>query len=298
MKKTKKTKTEMGMKKGKEKDGVLYGSPGDIDLWPALMVEDLIPGTRVGPTLMCLFVTQFQRLRDGDRFWYENPGVFTPAQLTQLKQASLGRVLCDNGDNIQHVQADVFVKAEYPQDYLSCSEIPKIDLQVWQDCCEGCRSRGQFRAFPAQSRRKRSARYSHPNKEGVDVSDLISRQQDNLYADEDSRNLMLLAETKFAQDFSNFALEIQKTISGLRDQIAQLEARLRRAGCTDGAGVPRKAGERWLKDCAACVCESGQVTCVVEACPPAPCSSPEYVKGTCCPVCRGGGMPADSPEKH
>lgn len=45
----------------------LYGSPGDIDLWPALMVEDLIPGTRVGPTLMCLFVTQFQRLRDGDR---------------------------------------------------------------------------------------------------------------------------------------------------------------------------------------------------------------------------------------
>nr|BAD18663.1 unnamed protein product [Homo sapiens] len=113
----------------------LYGSPGDIDLWPALMVEDLIPGTRVGPTLMCLFVTQFQRLRDGDRFWYENPGVFTPAQLTQLKQASLSRVLCDNGDSIQQVQADVFVKAEYPQDYLNCSEIPKVDLRVWQDCC-------------------------------------------------------------------------------------------------------------------------------------------------------------------
>uniref|UniRef100_A0A452TKP2 Lactoperoxidase n=1 Tax=Ursus maritimus TaxID=29073 RepID=A0A452TKP2_URSMA len=115
----------------------LYGTPGNIDFWPALMAEDLIPGTRVGPTLMCLFVTQFQRLRDGDRFWYENPGVFTPAQLTQLKQASLARVLCDNGDNIQQVQADVFVKAQYPQDYLSCSEIPRVDLRVWQDCCEG-----------------------------------------------------------------------------------------------------------------------------------------------------------------
>ncbi|EFB27581.1 hypothetical protein PANDA_008297, partial [Ailuropoda melanoleuca] len=113
----------------------LYGTPGNIDFWPTLMVEDLIPGTRVGPTLMCLFVTQFQRLRDGDRFWYENPGVFTPAQLTQLKQASLARVLCDNGDNIQQVQADVFVKAQYPQDYLSCSEIPQVDLRVWQDCC-------------------------------------------------------------------------------------------------------------------------------------------------------------------
>uniref|UniRef100_A0A8C0FXM6 Thyroid peroxidase n=1 Tax=Chelonoidis abingdonii TaxID=106734 RepID=A0A8C0FXM6_CHEAB len=79
----------------------LYGTPLNIDFWPALMVEDLIPGTRVGPTLMCLFVTQFQRLFNGDRFWYENPGVFTMAQLTQLKQVSLAHVICDNGDNIQ-----------------------------------------------------------------------------------------------------------------------------------------------------------------------------------------------------
>lgn len=45
----------------------LYSSPGDIDLWPAVMVEDVIPGTREGPTLMCLLVIQFQQLRDGDR---------------------------------------------------------------------------------------------------------------------------------------------------------------------------------------------------------------------------------------
>lgn len=64
------------------------------------------------------------------RFWYENPGVFTSAQLTQLKQVSLGRVLCDAGDAIQQVQADVFVKAEYPQGYLSCSDILKMDLRV------------------------------------------------------------------------------------------------------------------------------------------------------------------------
>uniref|UniRef100_A0A452TJJ9 Lactoperoxidase n=1 Tax=Ursus maritimus TaxID=29073 RepID=A0A452TJJ9_URSMA len=188
----------------------LYGTPGNIDFWPALMAEDLIPGTRVGPTLMCLFVTQFQRLRDGDRFWYENPGVFTPAQLTQLKQASLARVLCDNGDNIQQVQADVFVKAQYPQDYLSCSEIPRVDLRI--------------------------------NK---------------------------------------------------------LEARLRQAGCTDDKGIRRKDSEHWMKeDCISCMCKSGQVTCMVETCPPAPCPSLELAKGTCCPVCRDPGMPADPPEKR
>lgn len=73
------------------------------------------------------------------RFWYENPGVFTPAQLTQLKQASLTRVLCDNGDNITRIQQDVFKVAELPHGYSSCDDIPQIDLRMWQDCCEGKR---------------------------------------------------------------------------------------------------------------------------------------------------------------
>lgn len=63
--------------------------------------------------------------------------MFTPAQLTQLKQASLTRVLCDNGDNITRIQQDVFRVAELPHGYGSCDDIPLIDLRMWQDCCEG-----------------------------------------------------------------------------------------------------------------------------------------------------------------
>lgn len=51
----------------------LYGSTLNIDLFPALMVEDLVPGSRLGPTLMCLLSTQFRRLRDGDRWVLEKP---------------------------------------------------------------------------------------------------------------------------------------------------------------------------------------------------------------------------------
>ncbi|KAG3274182.1 peroxidasin like [Ictidomys tridecemlineatus] len=251
----------------------LYSTPGDIDLWPALMVEDLIPGTRVGPTLMCLFVTQFQRLRDGDRFWYENPGVFTPAQLTQLKQVSLGRVLCDNGDNIQQVQPDVFVKAEYPQGYLSCGEIPKMDLRMWQDCWEDCRSRGQPRAFTPESRKKRSAQRSYSGKKKVDLSDPLNRQQDSFNVDDDATVVLLLAKTKFFQDFSNFAAEIQKTITALKEQY-------------------------FISYFFFLTFQSGQVTCMVKNCPLAPCLSPELMKGSCCPVCRDQGMPADASKKH
>ncbi|XP_013375469.1 PREDICTED: peroxidasin-like protein [Chinchilla lanigera] len=275
----------------------LYGTPRDIDLWPGLMVEDPIPGTRVGPTLMCLLVTQFKRLRDGDRFWYKNPGVFTPAQLTQLKQVSLGRVLCDNGDNIQQVQADVFVRAQYPKDYLSCTEIPKMDLRVWQDCCEGCRNRGQRKTPTPESEKRHSAGYSYLGKKDMDLNDPISGQEDNLDVKEDASNVTLLAKTKFAQDFSNFAVEIKKTITALREQINKLEARLRQAGCTDDKGTQRQDREHWMKgDCVHCTCESGQVICVVQMCPPAPCPSPELVNGTCCPVCKEQGMHDDAIE--
>uniref|UniRef100_A0A672UGH7 Peroxidasin n=1 Tax=Strigops habroptila TaxID=2489341 RepID=A0A672UGH7_STRHB len=115
----------------REKLRSLYGTTKNIDLFPALMVEDLVPGTRVGPTLMCLLTTQFRRLRDGDRFWYENPGVFTPAQLTQIRQTSLARVICDNSDHIQQLQRDVFRVASYLQGMVSCEEIPAVDLRLW-----------------------------------------------------------------------------------------------------------------------------------------------------------------------
>lgn len=75
----------------------------------------------------------------GHRLWYENPGVFSPAQLTQIKQTSLARILCDNADNITRVQRDVFRVAEFPHGYGSCDDIPRVDLRMWQDCCEGAR---------------------------------------------------------------------------------------------------------------------------------------------------------------
>lgn len=93
------------------------------------------------------------------RLWYENPGVFSPAQLTQIKQTSLARILCDNSDNITRVQRDVFRVAEFPHGYGSCEDIPRLDLRVWQDCCEGGRPAhagerdGVTRAVTAGTRR-------------------------------------------------------------------------------------------------------------------------------------------------
>ena len=71
------------------------------------------------------------------RFWYESPSTFDHSQLIQIKQTSLARVLCDNGDNIDRVQPDVFLRATYPTGYVSCSSIPRMDLRMWKSCEEG-----------------------------------------------------------------------------------------------------------------------------------------------------------------
>uniref|UniRef100_A0A8C7KJX8 Peroxidasin n=1 Tax=Oncorhynchus kisutch TaxID=8019 RepID=A0A8C7KJX8_ONCKI len=241
----------------REKLQRLYGTPLNIDLFPALMAEDLVPGSRLGPTLMCLLAAQFKRLRDGDRFWYENPGVFTPAQLTQLKQASLTRVLCDNGDNITRIQQDVFNVAELPHGYGSCDDIPNIDLRMWQDCCEDCRTKGQFNALSYHFRGRRSVDQSSAEKKPAN-----SIQQNISPAEDATENLVNVTLTSHQStepslnDFQDFVVDMQKTITSLRKQIKRLEARLSKTDCTDAAGRERSDGERWKNDpCSTCECK-------------------------------------------
>uniref|UniRef100_A0A674DMC5 Peroxidasin n=1 Tax=Salmo trutta TaxID=8032 RepID=A0A674DMC5_SALTR len=282
----------------REKLQRLYGTPLNIDLFPALMAEDLVPGSRLGPTLMCLLAAQFKRLRDGDRFWYENPGVFTPAQLTQLKQASLTRVLCDNGDNITRIQQDVFSVAQLPHGYGSCDDIPNIDLRMWQDCCEDCRTKGQFNALSYHFRGRRSVDQSSAEEKPA----ANSIQENSSPAEGTPENLVNVSLTwqqsiePSLNDFQDFVVDMQKTITGLRKQIKRLEARLSKTDCTDEEGRERSDGERWKKDpCSTCECRDAQVTCFMESCPPpVECQEPVKLKGLCCPVCLNQGEGAAS----
>ncbi|XP_015127264.1 peroxidasin homolog [Diachasma alloeum] len=116
----------------------LYGHPGNMDVWVGGILEDQLPNAKVGPLFNCLLLEQFRRSRDGDRFWYENPSTFKSEQLQQIKQISLARILCDNGDNITRVQRDVFQLPEGENSFINCDEIPSINLRFWSDCCENC----------------------------------------------------------------------------------------------------------------------------------------------------------------
>lgn len=115
----------------------LYGSVHNIDVWVGGILEDQVDGGKVGPLFSCLLLEQFKRLRDGDRFWFENPNVFKPEQLAQIKKTSLARILCDNGDNIDTIGENVFLVPEAQDGMVSCDDLSSIDIRFWADC-ESC----------------------------------------------------------------------------------------------------------------------------------------------------------------
>ncbi|XP_060059785.1 lactoperoxidase isoform X2 [Erinaceus europaeus] len=108
----------------------LYKTSSNIDIWIGGAAEPLVGKGRVGPLLACLLGKQFQKIRDGDRFWWENPGVFTEKQRNSLQKMSFSRLVCDN-THISKVPLNPFQANSYPQDFVDCSTIDKLDLSAW-----------------------------------------------------------------------------------------------------------------------------------------------------------------------
>ncbi|XP_054825996.1 eosinophil peroxidase-like [Eublepharis macularius] len=112
----------------------LYETPENIDIWIGAIAEPLLPYARVGELLACLLGRQFQALRNGDRFWWENEGVFTPHQREQLAKVTLSQILCQN-THLHYFPTDAFASSHFPDDFVSCKspQISRVDLTAWKE---------------------------------------------------------------------------------------------------------------------------------------------------------------------
>ena len=112
----------------------LYNDRTDhADLFVAGLAENLVHGAMVGPTFRCLLRNQFRRLRDGDRFFYKNKGVFKSSQLREIQKATLARIMCDNLKGMVSVQKDVFEAFDIPDFRVSCERIKRPNIAVWRE---------------------------------------------------------------------------------------------------------------------------------------------------------------------
>ena len=85
-----------------------YGGDIDkVDLWVGVLAEDKVGGAQVGETLQAILIDQFSRLRDGDRFYYENRLADTPELLLMIQDTSFSEII-KRTTGVEHLQEKVF----------------------------------------------------------------------------------------------------------------------------------------------------------------------------------------------
>ena len=82
-----------------------YGSVDKLDLWVAGLAEKHLPGSSLGETFTRILVDQFSRLRDGDRYWYQN--ALPPNAVRDVQHTSLVDIIRRN-TQLTNLQPDVF----------------------------------------------------------------------------------------------------------------------------------------------------------------------------------------------
>ena len=82
-----------------------YGSVDNIDLWIGGLAEDHLPNSSVGATFTAIIVDQFTRLRDGDRFWYQNS--LPESTIRDIQNTSLADIIRLN-TKLTKLQDNVF----------------------------------------------------------------------------------------------------------------------------------------------------------------------------------------------
>ncbi|XP_060065975.1 peroxidase-like protein [Ylistrum balloti] len=112
----------------------VYSHPDDIDLYAGAMSEIPIPKGIVGPTFACIIGFQFQQLKIGDRFWYENNlgrlGL-NSVQLAEIRKVSLAKIVCNNIE-VSEMQPKAFRTVCSGNARVKCSSLPDADLSYWK----------------------------------------------------------------------------------------------------------------------------------------------------------------------
>lgn len=91
-----------------EKMSKVYDSPDDIDLWVGGLAEKNTGDSKMGETFTDINARQFENLRDGDRYYYEN--TYSGAELEEIQNTSLSDIIRRN-TGVDYIQDDAFTAA-------------------------------------------------------------------------------------------------------------------------------------------------------------------------------------------
>ena len=87
-----------------------YASVDEVDLWTGAIAEDHLPGALVGPVIATILIDQFERLRDGDRMFYQN--YLPPETIAYVQSVRLADIVRRNSTIGEELSSDVFSLAQ------------------------------------------------------------------------------------------------------------------------------------------------------------------------------------------
>lgn len=118
----------------------IYGDVQEVDLYVGMLMEEPVPGSKLGPTSICATVDQFVALKNGDKHWYENADMFSKTQLAAIKKMSLSHVFCqtltDEDFTVTHNFPMVALGRQFKGKMnrrAACSQMESFDFSAWQD---------------------------------------------------------------------------------------------------------------------------------------------------------------------
>ncbi len=92
----------------------VYGHIDNLDPWVGMLAETHMEGVLMGRLMHVIVKDQFQLLRDGDRFYFENDPFFDQDEIDAIKNTTLRDVLMRN-TNIELMQEKVFTAMDHDQ---------------------------------------------------------------------------------------------------------------------------------------------------------------------------------------
>lgn len=85
----------------------LYGNVNNIDLWVGVLAEDHLPNKSVGRTLHAMLKSQFEKLRDGDFYFYLNDPFLPNIIREQIKRTKFSDIIKRN-TGLSNIETNVF----------------------------------------------------------------------------------------------------------------------------------------------------------------------------------------------
>ena len=83
----------------------IYGNVNNVESFVGLMAENHIAGSSLGRTEQAILAKEFEALRDGDRFFYENAD--SSSLVNQLNHTTLAQII-ERNTSITNLQSNVF----------------------------------------------------------------------------------------------------------------------------------------------------------------------------------------------